>query len=58
MFVVPDVRRPGKEHVLEQMGESRAPAALVLRSDVVPKIDGHQRRGVIFVEYDAETVFQ
>jgi hypothetical protein len=44
--------------VLEEMRESGAAGALVLRTDVVPEVDGDERSGVVFVEYDAESIIQ
>ena len=56
VLVVADVLRAGEEHVLEQMREAGAAGAFVLRADVIPEVDGHQRRGVVLVEDDAEAV--
>src|SRR5438309_1646528 len=58
MFVIADMQRAGKQHVLEKMCEAGAAGALVLRSDVIPEIDGHQRRGVILVEDDLKAIVQ
>jgi hypothetical protein len=45
------------EHqVLEQMRETGATAPLVLRSDVVPQVDGYDRHPAILVDDDVEAV--
>ena len=45
------------EHqVLEEVGEPGRAGALVLRSDVVPEVDGHNRTVVILVQDDVEAV--
>ena len=38
------------------MSEAGTPRPLVLGPDVVPEVDGHQRRGVILIQYDAEAI--
>src|SRR5713226_3279980 len=58
MLGVADVLRSRKEHVLEEMREAGAAAALILRADVIPEVDGHQRRGVILVENHPQAVWQ
>ena len=47
-----------EEHVLEEMGESGAPRTLVLRADVVPEIDRHQRQSIIGMQHHPQTVVQ
>jgi hypothetical protein len=42
--------------VLEKVSETGPPRALVFRADVVPEVDGDERRGVVFVEDNAEAV--
>ena len=56
MLVVAHVLRTGEQHVLEEMCESGPARPLVLRADVIPEVDGHQRRGVVLVENHAEAV--
>jgi hypothetical protein len=51
------VVRGSLEHqVLEQVREPGAPRHLVLRSDVVPHVHGHDRAIVVFVDDDLEAV--
>ena len=47
MHLRADVLRAFEHHVLEQVGETGAPGALVGRADVVPEIDGDQRQPVV-----------
>ena len=58
MLVRGDVRRALEEHVLEEVREARAPAALVRRSDVVPQIHRDDWRGVILGEGDQQAVVE
>src|SRR5690606_23106992 len=51
-----DVGGALEEHVLEEVGEARAPRALVRRADVVPEVDGDDGRGVVLGEDDIEPV--
>src|SRR5688572_25112527 len=45
------------EHqVLEQVREPGAPRLFVLRSDVIPDVDGHHRQLVVFMNNDVEAV--
>jgi hypothetical protein len=44
--------------VLEQMGKTGLPLLLVLRTDVVPAIDGHNRRFVVFVDDNGKAIVQ
>ena len=47
------------EHqVLEQVGEAAAPRALVLGAHVVPDVDGRDRRLVVLVDQERESVGQ
>ena len=56
MLVGLDVRRSLKEHVLEQVGEPGPPGAFIGRPDVIPQIDGDDRRGVVFRDRDEQPV--
>jgi hypothetical protein len=38
------------------MSEAGAAGPLVLGPDVVPEVDGHQRRGMVLVENDPQAV--
>jgi hypothetical protein len=44
--------------VLEEVGESGTAGAFIFRTDVVPEVDGDEGGGVVFVEYDAESIIQ
>ncbi len=50
------VLRPFEHQVFEEMGEPGPPWLLVLRPDVVPDVDGHDRHAVILVHDHVETV--
>src|SRR5262249_54444735 len=52
------ILRPLKHHVLEEMREASAPAPLVLRSDVIPDVDGDNRRSMIFMQDDSQAVLE
>ncbi len=52
------VARPHEHQVLEQVREAGAPGHLVLRADVVPEVDGHQRAGSIRVKDHPKPVGQ
>src|SRR5207253_775545 len=56
VFVVSDVLRAGEQHVLEEMRETGAAGALVLRADVIPEIDGDERSGMVLVQDDRQSV--
>ncbi len=56
MFVGPDVSRSLKQHVLEQVGEASAPGPFICRPDVIPQIDGDDRRCVVFRDRDEQAV--
>ena len=56
MFVRLDVRRPLKEHVLEQVGETGAIKPLIGRTHVIPQIDRDDRRRVILREHHMQAV--
>ena len=51
-----DVLRALEHHVLEQMGKAGAAGLLVLRSDVIPELDVHDRRRMIGRQHDREAV--
>jgi hypothetical protein len=53
-----DVLRSHEHDVLEQVREACSPDLLVTRPYVVPRVDGHDRRGVIFMQNDLESVRQ
>ena len=46
-FVV--MRRSFEHEVLEEMREAGVARALVLRADVIPEVDRHERRGMVLV---------
>jgi hypothetical protein len=48
--------RPFEHQVLEQVREPGATDALVLRADVIPEIDRHDRHTTILVDDDIEAV--
>ena len=52
------VLAPVEHQVLEQVGEPGAAGALVLRADVVPHVDRHDRRLVVLVDQDGQAVRQ
>src|ERR1035437_173130 len=58
MLVRPDVLRSLEEHVLEQVGEARAPLAFVRRSHVIPEVHRDDWCRVILGESDEQTVRQ
>ena len=51
-----DVRRALEHHVLEEVREAGLARLLVLRSDVVPDVDRHDRRQVVLGDDQAEAV--
>ena len=53
-----DVLRSLEHHVLEQMREAGAPGPLVLRAHVIPDLQVHDRRGMIFEEDHVQAVGQ
>ena len=53
-----DVLRALEHHVLEEMGEAGAPRLLVLRADVVPLVDVHDRELAVDVQDDLQAVRQ
>ena len=58
MLVRADARRALKEHVLEQVRESRAARPFVRRADVIPQVHGDDRRRVILGEGDEQPVVE
>ena len=50
--------RAHEHDVFEQMCEAGAAYQLVARADVIPGVDGNDRRGVIFVKNYLEAVRQ
>ena len=58
VLVGADVLAALEEHVLEQVGEAGAARPLVLRADVVPEVDRHQRQRGVAVEDDAQAVVE
>src|SRR4051812_5175087 len=58
VLVGSDVLRTLKQHVLEQMRESRSSGFLVRRSDVIPEIHCHDRGGMILRQRDEQAVVQ
>ena len=53
-----DVLRSLEHHVLEQVREAGTSRAFVLRSDVIPDLQVHDRRRVIFEEHHVHAVGQ
>src|SRR5437588_10346838 len=47
---------PFEHHVFEEMGEAAAVLRIIFRADVIPNLDGHCRRGVLFHAVDLESV--
>jgi hypothetical protein len=47
-----------EHHVLEEVGKASAAGQLVERTDVVPEIDGDQRKTVVFMRDDSQAVGQ
>ena len=58
MLIGPDVLRALEHQVLEQMREPGAAGLLVLRADVIPDREMHDRRRVIFEKDDLQAVGQ
>ena len=52
------MQRPLKHHVLEEVSEPCSPRHFVLRAYVIPDVDGHYGRRVIFMKYHAKAVVQ
>ena len=52
------VFRAAEHQVFEQVGEAGLSRALVLRSDVVPEVNGHDGRLMVFVHDDLEAVVE
>jgi hypothetical protein len=50
--------RSFEHQVLEEMRETGMPGMLVLRSDVVPDVDRHNRTRVILMEEHVESIAQ
>src|SRR5262245_16825583 len=48
--------RPLEHQVLEQMGEARVPRCFVLRTDVIPEVDGDDWTPVRLVQQHVESV--
>ena len=53
-----DVLRALEHHVLEEMGEAGAAGLLVLAADVVPQVDGHDRRAIVVGKEHAQAVIE
>ena len=53
-----DVLRALEHHVLEEMREAGAARLLVLRADVIPELDVHDRRRLVLVQDDDQAVGQ
>src|SRR5688572_2297319 len=47
VLVGPNVLRPLKKHMLEQVGKARSPNPLVCRADMIPEVDSDNRCGSI-----------
>ncbi len=54
----PEVFAPCEHHMLEQVCETCFSEFLILRRDVVPDIDGHDRGFVILVHEQGESVLK
>ena len=53
-----DVLGAFKHHVLEEVGEAGAAGTLVEGADVIPEVDGYERKAMVFVGEDDEAVRQ
>ena len=58
VLVGADLRAPLKEHVLEQVRESRASGAFVRRAHVVPQVHCHDRRRMVLRQHHTQSVGQ
>jgi hypothetical protein len=58
MHLWADVLRPLEHHVLEEVGEPCASSAFIGWTDVIPEVDGDQRKAVVLGEDDLEAVLE
>ena len=58
MLVCCDVLRTLKQHVLEEVRETRSPLWLARRAHVIPQIYGYGRHGIVRRECNAQTVVE
>ena len=58
VVVAADVARALEHQVLEEVGEPGLARCLMPRSDVVPEVDGDDRREMVLADHDAQAVVE